>query len=181
MRKVFLLMFAMCLICSSANALFEATGVTRDDKAKPVYQYERVNAGDTFLSTASSVDLANDASQTLLLTVSTTNTFIVPKVSSDGGGTTYFYEGPTVSTIGTNSAPVQLNRPLSVSNTTSITSSYGATCSAYGTLLDTAVVDDGEVELERTLMLAGTQYLIRHENESGAVAQVVIKAKMDEY
>ncbi|MFC1808846.1 hypothetical protein ACFL3D_01830 [Candidatus Omnitrophota bacterium] len=188
MRKVFLLIIAMCLICSVASAAKEATKMSRDDTATPVYLYDDVNAGDTFVVSAPFVDLADDASQTIVLTVSSTNaTFIEPSVEDAGDGIAYLYESSaspapnlTISTVGTNADPVQTNRPLAATNTTTTTASYGATLDAYGTVIDQFGVANGG-KGQRVKAIAGRKYLLRYENESGGTTSGVAKIKIDEY
>lgn len=180
MKKVLLLALMVLCLCPLAYADKEAVKLSGDDQAFPMYDYDPVYGADKYNLYASSIDLADDASQSMLLTVSTDPVFITVGGVAGGDAEIIVYETPTVSTVGTALSVRQLNRPLSTSGTT-ITASSGAKCSSYGTAIQGSVTSAGPVVLEKFKASTNTQYLIRLENEAGAAKCTSINVKIEDY
>ena len=143
--------------------------------------HREIHEGNTYTAFISDLALADDASITMLLTTGdalktvSVSGHITLQYASGGDAQIFIYETPTVVTIGTPFTAVRLNREIS--STAGTTVSTGATCSSYGTLIYDSVIAGGTggnagggagSHDDEFIFTPATQYLIRLENEAGA-------------
>ena len=140
------------------------------------YIQHQVMDGNVLRVGVQDLELADDASITLLLTTSATaQTFFLAEATAGGDAELFLYENPTVTTLGTATTGQRVNRQIA--STFGATMSYGATCSNYGTKICDKILAGGEKGFASggegsgdvlIPLLPNEQYLIRLENEGGA-------------